>query len=191
MDAIELAIQKLESIAPEEIEKKSGCRWDMQKKVIVVPYLNLYCNISIPDFSFLEPFINTKEKILILHYLIRSNNSIAETGSLISFSELQAGNIYKPSIESRVYRPLLDKFGSSGEKFLKKAFSLGAEKIELSEFSVKIKVFPKVWIYVVLYLEDEEFPASCQILFDSSIIKIFETEDIVVMCEEITERLIS
>ncbi|MCM8821925.1 MAG: DUF3786 domain-containing protein [Candidatus Omnitrophica bacterium] len=191
MDAIELAIQKLKSIAPEEIERNSGCEWNQRQKIITVPFLNMQCNISISNFSFLESFINTKEKILIFHYLVRSKDSIAETGSLISFSELEAGNIYRPSIESRVYKPLLDKFGSSGEEFLKKAFFLGAQKTEMSEFSVKIKVFPKVCIYIVLYPADEEFPASCQILFDSSISQIFETEDIVVMCEEIAERLIS
>ncbi|MCM8789269.1 MAG: DUF3786 domain-containing protein [Candidatus Omnitrophica bacterium] len=191
MDALNFALEKLKAIPPDEIEKNSGCGWNKQQRIMIVPYLNIQCSISIPDFSFQKPAINTNEKILILHYLIKSKNNISETGSLISFSELEAGNIYKPSIESRIYKPLINNFGSSGEEFLKKAFSLGAQQIELSEFSVKLKVFPKVCIYIILYPADEEFPPSCQILFDSSIKGLMEIEDVVIMCEEITEKLIA
>jgi len=190
MNALDFATEKLKTIPPFEIAKNSGCQWNKQEETLVVPYLGRQYHIKASDFSFKEADINTREKILIFHYLARSKN-ISETENLISFSELEAGNIYKPSIEARVYRVLTDKFGSHVEDFLRKARLLGGQETHLGKFSVKIQVFPKICVYFIFYPADDEFPASCQILFDSSIKQLLETEDVVVMCEEITERLVS
>lgn len=191
MDAYTFAVEKLKKITIEEIAKNSGCRYLEQQNMLIVPYLNTECFLKLPDFSFVQDEnLKTKEKVLILHYLAQSKN-IHEDGILISFSELEAGNIYKPSIESRIYKPLTDRFRLSGETFLKNASSLGATKTQHSKYSVRLNVFPKVSIYIIFYPEDDEFPASCQMLFDSSIKNILDTEDIVVICEEITEKLIS
>lgn len=191
VDAFGYALEKLKSADPEEIAKNSGCQWNGNERILVIPYLNNFYRLSFSDFSFSgEPPLNTREKILILHYLAGSKNW-SETGNLISFSELEAGNIYKPSIEARIYKVLIDRFGASGEEFLKKAILLGAEETKSCKFSVRIQIFPKICIYINFYPADEELSASCQILFDSGIRKVMVTEDIVVMCEEIAEKLIS
>ncbi|MCX7705631.1 MAG: DUF3786 domain-containing protein [bacterium] len=191
MEAFTIAIQKLKKISPEEIANNSGCQFDKQKNFILVFYLNNVCSINVKDFSFAEEtFLNSKEKILILHYLANSGN-FSETGKLISFSELDAGSFYKPSIESRVYNPITAKYGSSPQEFLNRALLFGTYFPEFGEFSVKITVFPKIHVSIVFYPADDEFPATCKMLFDSGIKNVFDTEDIVVMCEEITEKIVS
>ncbi|MCM8758598.1 MAG: DUF3786 domain-containing protein [Candidatus Omnitrophica bacterium] len=190
MNALSLAVEKLRKSTLEEIVKKSGVRVDRERNVLLVPYLNKTYFLNLEDFTFQdETSLSTKEKILILRYLSNCND-VLETGNLISFSELEAGNIYKPSIEARIYQPIISRFGSDVGDFLRKTALLGAQHAGIGEFSVKLKVFPKVFIYIIVYPADEEFPASCQILFDSSIKQIFDTEDIVVMCEEITEKIV-
>ncbi len=181
MDALDFAIEKLKTIPPCELAMNSGCQWNEKEQILILTYLGRKYSIKIPDFYFLDDAdINTKEKILIFHYLARSKN-ISETGNLISFSELDAGNIYKPSIEARTYKPLTDRFGSQPEELMKRASSLGGQKTDLTEFSLRIQVFPRVCIYIILYPADEEFAATCQILFDSSIKQLMETEDVFVM----------
>lgn len=194
-DALKIAVDKLKKIHPEELVRKSGIKWDKDKQIFSIPYFNKTCSIKYPEIKFInEEELNDKEKILILHYLIGSSaefqkSKIKEETKLISFKEIETGEIYFPSIETRVYKPIIEKFGNEPEEFLTKSIKIGGEISDFSKFSVKFQIFPEVSTVFVLYPSDEEFPSSCQVLFNSEIREIFEIEDIVIMCEEIVEKL--
>lgn len=183
--------EKLQALPPQQVAERTGGCWDEKEKILVVSYLKRPCLIQYPEISFRNgESLTVKEKILILHYLVNSRE-IPEAGTLIGPKEIETGSIYYPSVISRVYRPTVEKFGKTPNEFLKKALELNAEKSDFSEYAVKFTVFPKVKLLFVLHPEDAEFPADCQVLFDANINQLLETEDIVVMCEEITERLIA
>lgn len=66
---------------------------------------------------------------------------------------------------------------------------LGGEKLGYGDCAVKIYSLPLVPITIVLWSETSEFPASANILFDSSADNYLSTEQIVMLSELTVTRL--
>ncbi|MCD6408655.1 DUF3786 domain-containing protein [bacterium] len=161
------------------------------QKVLKTFYFGKNYLIKLPEVEFINADeLNDREKILILHYLSSPIPEENYDTSFISFKEIKTGNIYFPSIFSRVHNPLIQKFSNSPEKFMEKALSLQATPTPMEKYSVKFHIFPEIHVIINFYPEDEEFPSDAKVLFSSITEKIFNIEDIVIMCEEIVEKLI-
>jgi len=160
--------------------------------------INLQCigstiKINIPDFTFSSSSQNTVhiwEKILILHYLSNADNREL-SGNLITYRQIKSGSVYFPTFEKRSTIPFTNYFSKNPDSLLKAAQAVNGEKCDLGDISVKIMAFPKMPLYYVIHLGDDEFPASGSILFDETIENIFSAEDIAVLCQQIVFKLIN
>ena len=63
---------------------------------------------------------------------------------------------------------LIEAYGGDVDGFLQKGARLGAEQFGHGDSSLKLFPFPRVPIVLLLWKEDEEFPARADILFDST-----------------------
>jgi hypothetical protein len=60
------------------------------------------------------------------------------------------------------------RFGKDKEGFLQKGKGLGGEQVKYGDASVKLYPFPRIPAILTLWLEDEEFPARVDLMFDST-----------------------
>ncbi len=67
----------------------------------------------------------------------------------------------------------------------------GGEPVEIGDASFVLRAFPRVPLQYVLWEGDEEFPPSVQLLFDASVDHYLTLEDIVVLGQVTTGRLIN
>jgi len=183
-DALKIAVEKFKNLNFEDINK--------------IQYLNRQYSVS-PDgeVTCLEKNreATEREKIIILHYLAANNLPAPGTGKktgnkLIDFREVPSGNMYYSSFEARVYQPFLNFFGKKPSLFIKASKILEGEQVDFGNVTFKFIVLPEIPVYFILYEEDEEFPAACKVLFDSSIKDYFPTEDIAIICEDTVIELI-
>ena len=109
---------------------------------------------------------------------------IAETRQLVPFTKLWGGRSYQGVFIQRVAKPLARVF-SSKTSLLHQAEKLlgGEKKLSYGDCSVKIYSLPKVSITIVLWTKTSEFPASANILFDSSANNYLSTEQLVMLSE--------
>ena len=115
--------------------------------------------------------------------------STSETLKLISFRQLPGGYTYYNAFLRRAVSPIQKTFGSNPERLVEAAKLLGGSKAEYGDYSVKIYSLPSVPITVVLWAENQEFEASANILFDSSISNYLSTEQIAMLSELTAARL--
>ncbi|HDN79242.1 MAG: hypothetical protein DRI61_03980 [Chloroflexi bacterium] len=135
---------------------------------------------AVPPFSTL---------LIILHYLINADGTpLAE--HWVSFREFPGGQGYWPVFQGRTALKLAKTFGRDKEAFEKAARVLGGEKLSFGDSSFLFRMFPRLWMAVVLNLADEEFGPSVQVLFDGSAGHYLPTEDLVILGEMLTHRLI-
>jgi hypothetical protein len=120
-------------------------------------------------------------RILLLHYLIQANGTLA-TGEQITFNQIPGGLGYYPAFQRRTIKPLLKLFGNNLNGFASAAERLGGIRSNISNFSFLFKIFPRISILLNLWEGDEEFPVDGNIVFDSSITDYLTAEDIAVMC---------
>jgi hypothetical protein len=112
-----------------------------------------------------------------------------ETRQLISFSQLWGGRSYQRVFTHRAIKPIERIFGSKVSMLHQAAKLLGGEKLDYGDCSVKVYALPLVPIVVILWTETSEFPASANILFDSSANSYLSTEQLVMLAELTSARL--
>jgi len=194
--AYRIACERLSAIDIEEQCHRSGSRYEPTENGagISISFLNRQYQITLPDITFssvgIQNDIDLREKILIMHYLINAKGTSA-TGKLITFRDLPGGTVYYPTFTKRTMQPIATHFGYKPDLLISAAGKLGGQKIEMGDASVIINAFNRVPVTLILWQGDEEFTPQVNLLFDSCITDYLESEDITVMSEILTWKLVS
>ena len=114
---------------------------------------------------------------------------IPESLKLISFRRLPGGYAYYNAFLRRAVNSIQKIFGSKPERLVESAKFLSGSEAEYGDYSVKIRSLPLVPITIVLWAENQEFEASANILFDSSISNYLSTEQVAMLSELTCARL--
>ena len=195
--AYELACKKLAKI--DDIEQqchKIGAFYQEIdcKKVITIKYLGQSHQITLPDIVISvadsDEEVPIRDKVLILHYLILVKDNFT-ANKLITYQELPEGNTYSPTFSKRTIKPLVHHFSQEPQRLIDTAKKLGGCEADYGDVAVTINAFSQVPITIVLWEGDSEFAPEGNILFDATISDYLSTEDITVLCETITWRLIN
>lgn len=112
-----------------------------------------------------------------------------EAHNLISYSQLPGGVGYNNAFIRRAVQPIEKTFGSNAENLWQAAKLLNAEKLSHGDCSVKIQALPLVPIVIILHSATSEFPASANMLFDSSASNYLSTEQLAMLGELTSARL--
>jgi len=194
--AYKLACEQLARADIKQQCQRSGAQHQTQdsQKAITIKYLNRSYLITLPDIeiSLVDSAeqVPIRDKILILHYLTLAKGT-ATTNKLIAFRELPGGNVYYPTFSKRTMKPLSDHFGKEPALLVNASKRLGGYQADYGDVAVTINAFRRVPITLVLWQGDAELAPQLNLLFDSTISDYLDTEDVTVVCETITWRLIS
>jgi hypothetical protein len=175
--------------------RKSGATYEIAGRSVVIQtkYLNRAYRVTLPDITVTladsQDEVELRDKVLILHYLERAKGT-SLTEKLIAYQELEEGAVYYPSFFKRAVKPLIDYFGPAPDSLLTTAVKLGGTKTNYGDASVVIPAFSRVPINIVIWKGDEEFPPNASILFDETVLDYLSAEDINVLCQTITWRLV-
>lgn len=194
--AYQLACEQLAKIDDVEQQcRKSGTEYQVidSKKTIIIQYLNQLYLITLPSIEIsLEDSaeqIPIRDRLLILHYFTSAKGTPA-VNRLISFRELPEGSVYSPTFSQRTIKPLVDYFGQEPRLLAAAGEKLGGHKADYGDVAVTINAFSRVPITIILWRGDDELPPQGSVVFDATISDYLPTEDITVLCETITWRLV-
>ena len=163
-------------------------------QIITLNYLNEIYRINIPSAE--VAFVDSKqpvplrEKILILHYFTQAKGTPL-TGKQIPFRDLPGGLVYYPTFIKRTIEPISEYFGKEQGVLIGVGKMLGARPGETGDASLVIDAFARVPINIILWQGDDELKAEVNILFDANILDYLTSEDVTIVCETITWRLIN
>ena len=132
---------------------------------------------------------HSKKPIYCILYGYADAVQVPETSVLTSFRHLPGGRMYYSVYAQRVLNPLARFFGENPRRLVEAAEILGGAKLELGDYSVVVRALPLVPITIVLRSATEEFPASVNIYYDSSVSNYLSTEETVMLSELTVKRL--
>ena len=98
--------------------------------------------------------------------------------------------MYAGVFARRVTEPLIEKFGRSAGLFQEAGLRSGGTPVGIGDASFTLSALPRIPLQFVLWEGDEEFPPSVQVLFDASVDHYLPLEDVVVLGQMATGRLI-
>ncbi|XHH08427.1 MAG: DUF3786 domain-containing protein [Candidatus Bathyarchaeia archaeon] len=112
-------------------------------------------------------------------------------GNLVKFKDLPGGYSYADTFTKRAVEPVAKTFGDDPELMGKASQLLGGKPLGLGEASFVVEAFKGIPLTYILWSSDEEFAAEVSILFDDSASSYLPTEDLAVLGELTTVRLIA
>jgi hypothetical protein len=180
--AREVAWKLLEGRKPAAIAAHGALEYHEAGSLLHIPFLaDIYKvdlrahRVMFENGSEVYPFLS----VLLLHYLIGVNDR-PPAGEWISFREFEGGDSYIGSFANRTLLPLKNIFGQHPELLERAAAPLGAEKLDIGDVGLRIPVFPKLPLAIVLWKGDAEFPPDVNVLFDKTANGILRTEDLAI-----------
>ena len=195
--AYKLACEQLAKIDDIEQQcRKSGAQYQVidSQKGITIQHLSQSYLIVLPDIevSLVDSAekVPIRDKVLILHYFTLAKGTPA-ANRLITFRELPEGIVYSPTFFKRTIKPLLEHFGKEPCLLVEAGERLAGHKTDYGDTAVTIDAFSHVPITIILWQGDDELAPQGSILFDTTISDYLPTEDITVLCEIITWKLIN
>jgi len=163
-------------------------------EIVTLNYLNEIYRINIPsaEVSFVDSKqpVPLRDKILILHYFTQAKGT-PPTGKQIPYRDLPGGLVYYPTFIKRTIEPISDFFGKDPALLVGVGKMLGARPGTIGDASLIIDAFTRVPISVILWQGDDELKSEVNLLFDGNIPDYLTSEDITILCETITWRLIN
>jgi hypothetical protein len=106
-------------------------------------------------------------RLSILWYLTGAKD-IPLSGRLVQPSHLRGGQIFFRGTHILPLDELASRYGRDTEGFLKRGEQLGGIRHSHGDASIELFPFPRVPAVLILWTEDEEFPARADLLFDST-----------------------
>ena len=103
---------------------------------------------------------------------------------------MPGGHAYERAYIQRAIDPITEAFGdSSPSELIEAAKLLNGMVLDFGDVAVEIPALQRIPLLYVLWLK-EEFPASLRVLYDESASRYLPTEDLAVLTELTSSRLI-
>jgi hypothetical protein len=159
---------------PRDVSERSGARWSPEEATYTLAVFGLPVVVdpqrrTITASSTDADWILTRaayfSRLSILHYLLGARK-IPDAGRLVKPAELKTGQFFQGSHALPLER-IATRFATDHEGFLRRATRYGGEPQSYGDAAVELRPFPRVPVTLILWEEDEEFPARCELLFDA------------------------
>jgi hypothetical protein len=125
--------------------------------------------------------------VLLSHYLL--GKQVPKTGKLIKFKDLPGGYAYERAFLQRAVQPVASAFGEKSTELVEAAELLGGKALVLGDASAEIPFLEGITLTYIVWAKGE-FPATASILYDESASHYLPTEDLAIIAELTTGRLI-
>jgi len=126
---------------------------------------------------------------LLLHYLC-SPSDYKPADELVTFREFKGGQFYWGPFQQKTTIPLVKRINNNIDKLQTNLKIFDWQSLEYGDFSAKIHIFGHVYIVLVYYLGDDEFPPNASLLFDKASLAVFDANDASVIGSRICLHLL-
>jgi len=185
-----------------EISARTGLEYDAAEGRFAVALVGKQYYVYHPRFRVIEisgaerdtgqaAVGSTYEGILILRYLLEGKY-VPASGKMLSYEELPWGAVYTTQFKGRVIGRLARMYGKDPAGFkaaAEKAAGLSPKPSGGADAAYRFEFLNGLFISVLIWEGDEEFPPSAQMLFSDNIKYALNAEDIAVAGDILISRL--
>lgn len=186
-DAYDDSIKRFSNRKPHVMADLAAVFWE--EPFLRFNYLNIPVQVDWTTKEMLPDNLTMEEKIILFQYLAESTNIPFTGNRWVSFLELPEGQHHYQPFVKEAFDPLTRKFGTNSALFYQIGREIGAIPITGGDVSFKIQVLPKISMMLMLWEEDDEFPARINILFDGQVSCHLPTATIYMLGIAVAERI--
>jgi len=185
--AVALARERLKAVAPFDIARRAGVRYQPEGAVsgrFELLCLNRPIRVTYPaglvQSADAQKPPNHAFCLLTLHYLAHADGHPL-AGRWVAFRELPDGLVYDGAFRARIEPLLARAFFARPDRFTSAARALGGRPLAFGDAAFMFDAFPRLPMAVILYQGDDELPGAASVLFDGAAGHYLPTEDLAVL----------
>ncbi|MDD7738933.1 MAG: DUF3786 domain-containing protein [Fusicatenibacter sp.] len=189
-------LQLYQNADPKEIAVRCAVPYQEETQTFIIHLMGVTYEVRWPEYEIrhiddlgkdgkqiswypLEEKANAR--ILILRYLTEGG-AAPSTGKFLTYRQVPWGEVYFKQFQGRCLFRLAFGFGSKLEQFSKVMERIGAKPIKNGDAGYELEFMDHLYIQLMLWAPDEEFPPSAQILFsDNFPVAFTQGEDMAVV----------
>jgi hypothetical protein len=190
----ELRLTLREKGNPQNLAFLSGAEFhEKGRSEFRLPLLGNSVSVSYPDLVACDAqtgvSLPVATQALLLYYLNIADGTPLE-GRWVAFADLPDGRFYNQAFQGYTGQELARHFGNDLGTFERAARKLDGMKLGYGDAAFAFHILPRVMLAVVYHLGDEDFPATCQILFDTSASHYLPTDVYAILGSMLTRKLL-
>jgi uncharacterized protein DUF3786 len=166
----------LSALEPGEVCRAAAVSYDAASRRYTVRSFNMDFVVSLSDRTITsaarESELLLKRlsyffRLSVLWYLVHAKD-ITCTGRPVKLEHIKGGDIFTRGSHVLPLEGIARKYAANREGFVQRGKSLGGELVKNGDASVRLAPLPRIPATLTLWLEDEEFPARVDLMFDST-----------------------
>lgn len=189
--ALRQAQQAFPHLDPDQVALRAAVSYE--EGAFQLPFFGDLYHVHWPEGTILRASdqgeADVASRILMMHYLLTADGTPL-AAEWIAFRNLPGGLGYDAAFQGRASLRLAHAFGANLPGFEAAARALRGERLSFGDASFSFRLLPRVWMATVLYLADDEFSATANVLFDGAASHYLPTEDLAVLGGMLAGRLI-
>lgn len=126
--------------------------------------------------------------ILLLRYLTEGSK-VDSSGRFLAYTEMPWGSTYSQQFAGRCVKRLAFSFGNDLGRFRRACEALGAVSVSGADAAYDVPFMENLTVRLLLWLPDDEFPPSAQVLFSDNFPMAFTAEDMAYVMDILIDRL--
>lgn len=139
-------------------------------------------NGNIPDVT---------QRLLIMHHFCFFRMDAVHSDKWVPFRQIREAACFERAYKKSAVDPIVEYFTGKTELFAQAARALGGTPVPYGDAGFRIYPLPQIGLTYIFYDADEEFEASCNILFESTVTWWIHPESVPTIASAATEKLIA
>jgi hypothetical protein len=170
------AWEVLRTLKPSEVSKAASVAYDAASTGYQVSSFGMDFIVSMrdkkisstaPGSAVLLGKLGYFFRLSVLWYLV-SAKDIACTRRPVKLEHIKGGEIFTRGSHVLPLDSVANKYGKNREGFIEKGRNLGGEIMTYGDASLRLLPLPRIPVTLTLWLENDEFPARLDLMFDST-----------------------
>lgn len=175
----------------EEVAGRLG--FGLTERNMEVPWFQETCEIcrETGEMRMRGEAMPVHDRLIIMHHICFSKPGALHSEKWIPFREVREAACFELAYVRSAVEPMVKAFSGRTEELKEACEALGGVPLQYGDLSYRIPIFPNISLIYIFYDQDEEFPASLNILFESTITSWTHPESVPVLAETLSERLLA
>jgi hypothetical protein len=181
----------LEARSPELAAAATGAALDQGRFTLPVfarPYLIDPAHRVVQDLSRSGKRVDYNTALVLVTHLARGQE-VPPAGRMISPAELPGGRALLAGPHALPLEPITDLFGQDPEVLVRRAMELGGDQCEGADIAVCLPGLPRVPLYLLLWVADEEFPSQAAPGVDAHVLHHLDLDGLLSLSHLMVQRL--
>lgn len=166
----------LAAMNPEEVCRAADVSYDAASESYQIRSFGMVFFLSLkdkaissaaPESGILLQRLGYFFRLSVLWYLVNAKG-IACTGRPVKLEHLKGGDFFTRGSHVLPLDAIAKKYGKDKEGFTEKGMLFGGQFVKSGDAALRFSPLPRIPATLTLWLEDDEFPARADLLFDST-----------------------